>query len=293
MKREERAYRFEANRIYLVDESNACIAEVTFPEVAPHIFDIDHTFVDDSLRGQGIAKELVEQAVHTIRTQHGEIRTSCTYASAWMKRYRDKLLAEAIEAFQRNRYEVSRFSSCEEAADYLDGAIDGKRVGFGDSETLRALRLYERLHTHNTVFDPAHADKSKGIEAFLHVARESLQTDVFLLSANAFTAGGQLLNMDGAGNRIAGSLFGHEKTYFIVGTNKLVPDIEAGIDRIHNIAAPQNAKRKAKRTPCAVKGEACFDCASPERICNALVIHYKKMSYRPMEIVIIDRELGL
>lgn len=286
-------YRSESNRICLMDESEHCIAEVTFPEVAPHVFDINHTFVDDSLRGQGIAGALVERAVHAIREKHGEIRTSCTYAAAWMERYRRKLLDAAVEAFRRNRYDVSRFATREEAADYLDGAIDGKRVGFGDSGTLKALKLYERLSAHNTVIDPAHADRSKGTEEFLRVARESLQSDIYILSANAFTAEGQIINMDGAGNRIAGSLFGHEKTYFVVGVNKLVPDVAAGIDRIHNIAAPQNAKRKAKKTPCAVKGEQCFDCESPERICNALVIHYKKMSYRPMELVLIEETLGL
>ena len=84
----------------------------------------------------------------------------------------------------------------------------------------------------------------------------------------------------------------HEKTYFVVGINKLVPDIAAGIDRIHNIAAPRNAHRKGKKTPCAA-GDRCYDCAALERICNALTIHYKKMSYRPMELVLIEEELGL
>ena len=118
-------------------------------------------------------------------------------------------------------------------------------------------------------------------------------TDVFLLSANAITEEGQILNMDGAGNRVAGSLFGHEKTYFVVGINKLVPDIAAGIERIHRIAAPRNAHRKGKKTPCAKDGTRCYDCAALERICNALTIHYKKMSYRPMELVLIEEELGL
>ena len=75
--------------------------------------------------------------------------------------------------------------------------------------------------------------------------------------------------------------------------NKLVKDVEAGIERIHAIAAPQNAARKKKRTPCAAKGDRCYDCTSPERICNALTIHYKKMSYRPMELVLIEECLGL
>ena len=209
-----------------------------------------------------------------------------------MSAYEERIL-RTMEAFRRNRYDVSRFAECTAAADYLAAEIRGKRVGFGDSETLRALSLYERLSAHNEVIDPPRAGHVGGIEAFLAAGREALMTDVFLLSANAITEEGQILNMDGAGNRVAGSLFGHEKTYFVVGINKLVPDIAAGIERIHRIAAPRNAHRKGKKTPCAKDGTRCYDCAALERICNALAIHYKKMSYRPMELVLIEEELGL
>ena len=202
-------------------------------------------------------------------------------------------IERTLEAFRRNRYDVSLFQTKEEAADYLAREIAGKRVGFGDSETLRALRLYEKLSVKNEVIDPARSGHIGGLETFLAAGREALLTDVFVLSANAITEEGQILNMDGAGNRVAGSLFGHEKTYFVVGINKLVPDIEAGIERIHSIAAPRNAHRKGKKTPCAKDGTRCYDCAALERICNALTIHYKKMSYRPMELVLIEEELGL
>ena len=209
-----------------------------------------------------------------------------------MSAYEERIV-RTMEAFRRNRYDVSRFAECTAAADYLAAVIRGKRVGFGDSETLRALSLYERLSVCNEVIDPPRAGHVGGIEAFLAAGREALMTDVFLLSANAITEQGQILNMDGAGNRVAGSLFGHEKTYFVVGINKLVPDISAGIERIHRIAAPRNAHRKGKKTPCAKDGTRCYDCAALERICNALTIHYKKMSYRPMELVLIEEELGL
>lgn len=202
-------------------------------------------------------------------------------------------LNKVKEALEYNRYDVKIFSTKEDAASYLDGEIDGKKVGFGDSETLRALGLYELLSKHNEVIDPPRHDKEKGMEDFLRLGREALTSDIFLTSVNALTENGEILNMDGAGNRVAGSLFGHEKTYFVLGTNKIVADVHAGIDRIKNIAAPRNCKRKGKKTPCAVKGDRCYNCNSPERICNTLAIHYKKMSYRPMEVVIIEEELGL
>ena len=209
-----------------------------------------------------------------------------------MSAYEERIV-RTMEAFHKNRYDVSRFEGRTAAADYLAREIRGKRVGFGDSETLRALSLYERLSEHNEVIDPPRAGHVGGIEAFLAAGREALMTDIFVLSANAITEQGHILNMDGAGNRVAGSLFGHEKTYFVVGINKLVPDIAAGIERIHRIAAPRNAHRKGKKTPCAKDGTRCYDCAALERICNALPIHYKKMSYRPMELVLIEEELGL
>lgn len=202
-------------------------------------------------------------------------------------------LAKVKAALENNRYDVQLFKTKEEAAAYLNASIDGKRVGFGDSETLRAMKLYELLSEHNEVIDPPHHDKEKGIEDFLRLGREALMTDIFLTSVNAMTEHGEIINMDGAGNRLAGSLFGHERTYFVLGTNKIVPDIEAGIKRVREVAAPRNAKRKGKKTPCALKGDRCYDCSSPERICNTLAIHYKKMSYRPMEVIIIEEELGL
>ena len=130
-------------------------------------------------------------------------------------------------------------------------------------------------------------------EDFLAAARRTLLTDVFLTSVNAAAATGQLVNIDGTGNRVAGSLFGHRKVYFLIGRNKITPTLEEAVRRARQTAAPQNAKRLHKHTPCAAAGERCFDCSAPERICNALVIHYKKMSQIEMEILLIDEDLGL
>lgn len=195
-----------------------------------------------------------------------------------------------LQALQKNRYEVSYFADKEAAAQYLDAAIDGKTVGFGDSATLAALGLRERLNKHNQVHDPA---LTKGIGDFLAVAARCLNTQVFLTSVNALAETGELVNIDGTGNRVAGSLFGHEKVYFVVGQNKIAPTLEQAIWRARNIAAPQNAKRFGKKTPCATRGDKCYDCNSPERICNGLLIHYKKMSNMAMEVVLIGENLGL
>ena len=190
----------------------------------------------------------------------------------------------------RRRYEVSLFDTGAQAAAYLDGAIDGKTVGFGDSETMLSMGLYDKLAAHNKVHDPMHRPQG---ESFRETAKKTLLTDVFLTSLNAMSETGELVNIDGTGNRVAGSLFGHEKVYFVVSLNKLCPTLDEAIYRARNVAAPKNAARHGFRNPCAVKGERCYDCAAPDRICNALVVHYRKMRGIKMEVVLIREPLGL
>lgn len=192
--------------------------------------------------------------------------------------------------FEQNGYQVRCFATGEAAARYLEEEIPGGTVGLGDSMTITALGLYERLSARCSVADPQHPAPG---EDFLAAARRTLLTDVFLTSVNAAAATGQLVNIDGTGNRVAGSLFGHRKVYFLIGRNKITPTLEEAVRRARQTAAPQNAKRLHKHTPCAAAGERCFDCSAPERICNALVIHYKKMSQIEMEILLIDEDLGL
>lgn len=188
-------------------------------------------------------------------------------------------------------YEVSCFADKEAAADYLDKKIDNCTVGLGDSQTLVAMDIHNRLAKHNRVFDPA--TEFRGDKDFNEAALETLNTEVFLCSVNALAETGELVNIDRRGNRVAGTLFGHKKVYIVVGTNKVMPDLEKAIWRARNVAAPQNAKRKNYRTPCAVKGDKCYDCSSPERICGALVVHLRKMYGFDTEIVLIDENLGL
>ena len=190
-----------------------------------------------------------------------------------------------IQALIRRRYEVSLFDTGAQAAAYLDGAIDGKTVGFGDSETMLSMGLYDRLAAHNQVFDPMHRPEG---ETFRETARKTLLTDVFLTSLNAMSETGELVNIDGTGNRVAGSLFGH-----VVGRNKIAPDFDQALWRARNVAAPQNSARHGFSNPCALKGDRCYDCSAKDRICNALVVHYRKMRGIEMEVVLIREELGL
>ena len=194
---------------------------------------------------------------------------------------------KVLRSFEKNGYDAVYFKTGEEAAEYIDSCIDGTSVAFGDSETLISIGLYDRLVGHNTVHDPKHGE-------FFAEARAGLGDDIFITSVNAATEDGMLVNLDGTGNRTAGTLFGHRKVYLVFGTNKIEPDLEKAVWRVRNVAAPKNALRHGFDTACARHGgDRCYDCRSEDRICNGLVIHYRKMRHEEMEVVVIGEELGL
>lgn len=195
----------------------------------------------------------------------------------------------AIRNFESNRFAVMHFTSKEEAADYLDRVIDGTTVGFGDSVTLMTMKMAERLSKHNYVVDPNTCPK--GI--FYHAVKIAMDMEIFLTSVNAAAETGELVNIDSSGNRVAGSLFGHRKVYYVLSTNKIMPTLEQAVWRVRNVAAPMNAKRFGFKTPCALKGDRCYNCKSPDRICNKLVIYMKQGKLMEEEIVLIDEPLGL
>ena len=116
--------------------------------------------------------------------------------------------------------------------------------------------------------------------------------DVFLLSANAVTADGRIVNIDGNGNRVAASIYGPKKVVFVVGRNKLVDGgLDDAVARIKRCACPPNCRRLNKRTPCALTGE-CADCSSPDRICMVTVVMDRRPRSTDVHVVLVDEELG-
>ncbi len=189
------------------------------------------------------------------------------------------------QALRQRGYTVHVFETGAEAADYLNGAIDGVSVGIGGSVTVQQLGLYDRLAQHNQVYwhwQGGPEQRAKAAEA-----------DVYLTSANGLAETGEILNIDGAGNRVASTLYGHKKVYFVIGANKLVPTRDEALWRARNIAAPRNAQRLGKKLPCAVKGDKCYDCKSPDRICRGLVELWGPMMGMETEVILIGEDLGM
>ena len=183
---------------------------------------------------------------------------------------------------EENGFTVSRFATGQAASDYLDAALDGKTIGVGGSMTLMDLGLPQRLGTHNTVIS----------HALGGTQQDAAAAEIYLSSVNGAAETGELINIDGTGNRVASGLFGHEKVYFVVGANKVAPDFDAALWRARNIAGPKNAQRLNKKTPCAAKGDKCYNCKSDERICRTLVVYWKKPTSMDMEVVLVDETLG-
>ena len=198
------------------------------------------------------------------------------------------------KVLERNGFTVTVCATGAEAAAYLNRVIDGTAVGCGVSMTLEELELYDSLASHNTLI---YHRRSEDVEA---ARRAAMSTEVYLLSANGIAEStGEIISIDGVGNRAASTLFGHRKVYFVAGRNKVSPDYVSALYRVRNalqrvrkVVAPKNAQRLGRKTPCAAKADRCYDCNSPERICRGLVVHYKRMKSMDMEVVLVDEELG-
>lgn len=196
-------------------------------------------------------------------------------------------LEKTVKNLKASGFSVHVFDSGAEAAEWLNTQIDGKTVGIGGSATIKAIGLYDLLNSHNTVYWHWEQDPDEA-------RNNAMKTDVYLCSANALAETGEIVNIDGKGNRVAATLFGHEKVYFVVGQNKIAPTYEDAVRRARNVAAPKRAMQFRVKTPCVLSGgDHCYQCKSPERVCRAMVTLWGPMMGTETEVVLIREELGL
>lgn len=194
---------------------------------------------------------------------------------------------ELLEKNFTNRgFKVSFFDSKEDAVAYLCGSLEGKKLAFGGSGTLKEMGLYEKLSEKNEVI-------WHWVNNTKETKMEALTAEVYLLSANGVSEKGDLVNIDGAGNRLAASLFGPGKVIYVIGKNKIEKDLESAMYRARNVASPQNAMRFGLDTPCVkAGGTKCFDCNHPQRICNGFSIVARPMLKQEVEVLFVDEVLG-
>ncbi len=167
---------------------------------------------------------------------------------------------------------------------------EGSTVGSGDSLTLEELGVFEWLRNGKYTF----LDKqNKGLtrEEKRKLYLNNFSVDIFMSSANAITQQGEIINIDGNGSRVAPMLYGPSKVVFVIGTNKVAPDLKSGLERARQIAAPLDAKRLGKETPC-VKTGSCVNCKSKQRICNSFSVISHQFDAERIHVIIMDGSWG-
>ena len=187
-----------------------------------------------------------------------------------------EICQKLVESLKKRGFEAEYAATREDAVRLvLAEAVGAGSVGWGGSETVKELGLREAM-----------ADAGKEIRD------HQIEMDLFLLSANAVTLDGRIVNIDGRGNRVAASISGPKRVVYLIGRNKIVDGgIDAAICRIKRCACAPNCRRLGKRTPCAETG-VCADCDSPDRICKVTAVFDRKPTGISAKVIVIDADLG-
>ena len=187
----------------------------------------------------------------------------------------ENICIKVVEALKQRGFDATYCPTVAVATDALFAEVNSvQRVGMGGSMTMKELGVTAEL------------------EASGKLLTRGADCDLFLLSANAITDDGRIVNIDGNGNRVAASVSGPKKVVYAIGRNKIVEGgIDAAIARIKEKACPPNCVRLGKKTPCAATG-VCADCDSPDRICKVTAVFERRPTGTPTAVYIINADLG-
>jgi len=207
-------------------------------------------------------------------------------------KYREKLAEQLIKHLTKRRMEASYAPTAARAREEVVAMIPaGSTVSRCGSMSLVEMGLWEELAQKPGVevidpFIPGLAPEERNARL-----RRGLLADYLVTSSNALTMDGKLVNLDGLGNRVAGMCFGPEKVIVVVGLNKVAPDLDSALARVKHHAAPINAIRLNRATPCGETG-LCADCRSPERICNMWSIIEGHLLENRIHVKLVGEDLG-
>ena len=204
-------------------------------------------------------------------------------------------LTDLKKSLEANNFEAYLADNVSEAQEILLKEIlpktGAKSVSWGGSLTFIDSGIYDAIKDNSDLEVLDTFDKNIPREQSLEARRQALLVDLFITGTNAVTKTGQLVNLDMYGNRIAAITFGPKFVVILVGRNKVVSDLDEAMTRIKNYAAPVNAMRLDKKTPC-VKTSYCEECKSPDRICNTWTITEKSFPKGRVKIILINEVLG-
>jgi hypothetical protein len=205
--------------------------------------------------------------------------------------HNETLGKRAAAALEKHGFTASCFPDGASAVRHLLELVpEGASVGLGGSATSKTLELGAKLALKKcTVLD--HNLPELTVEERNKIRYRQMLSDVFICSSNAVTLKGELVNVDGTGNRVAAMIFGPKKVIVVAGTNKIVRDLDEADKRIKLVAAPMNNKRLGIQNPCATLGE-CADCNNSSRICNITTIISRRPSLTDFHVLIVGESLG-
>ncbi|MFV0341614.1 MAG: lactate utilization protein [Anaerocolumna sp.] len=206
------------------------------------------------------------------------------------KQYYENVADSLIEKFNLRGIEGYYCDNSSEALAMAKRFLTpGCSISWGGSETLEEIGLINELNDSDYVLydrSQAHTPEEKNL-----IYSKTVTADYYFMSSNAITLDGQLVNIDGAGNRVACLITGPKNVIIIAGMNKIVTDVNTGMERVRNMAAPPNAVRLGFNTPCAEIGR-CVNCLVDDCICCEIVITRKSRIPGRIKVILVGEELG-
>ena len=183
---------------------------------------------------------------------------------------------------------------CETREQALEKALElipkGATVGWGGALSAKQIGLIDAMNAGE--YNAIDRDKTTSSEERVKAMKRCLMADVFITGANALSLDGQMVNIDGVGNRVAAIVYGPESVIVIAGMNKVMDTLDAAVVRARTIAAPMNKQRFASQTPCEVTG-TCGDCKSEGCICNQILITRNSKPAGRIKMILVGEDLGL
>ncbi|MBI9084869.1 MAG: lactate utilization protein [Desulfobacterales bacterium] len=208
--------------------------------------------------------------------------------SQWLM---EKRAEKCVENLKRHGFDAHACSDGKVAGNVVADLTRGfETFGIGGSDTVRSLGIAEELKRQGeTVHD--HWQPGLTPEQIMAIRLAQGRCDCFLCSANGISMTGEIVNVDGIGNRTSAMAFGPKKVIIVAGMNKVTEDLASAVARVRQVAGPMRARSLSMETPCAKTG-ICSDCNVPQRICNITTILHRRPMLTDMSVVLVNASLG-
>ena len=204
--------------------------------------------------------------------------------------YYEKRGQALVKNLQSRHFDACYCTTKEQALEKaLEWIPEGATVGWGGAQSCHEIGLIRALNSGN--YRALDRDRCQTEAERLQCAKDAMTADVFLTGANALSLDGEMVNIDGTGNRVAAIIYGPASVIVVAGMNKVMDTLEAAVERARTVAAPMNKQRFSNITPCGVTG-ICADCKNEGCICNHIVITRHCRPVGRIKFILVGEELG-